>query len=148
MNITQLRETLQRAASLFKSGGADSQAAALEATERLLADSGDETVQQFVERSKAPAITSAPTTPIDVDALVQNLYDWRSDPESFTQAYKTMEGRTFDKATAIAVASKFLGLKPKHFKTKPEALRAIKQKFDDRLYLASKSAMNSKVTPW
>ena len=148
MNITQLRETLQRAAALFKSGGATSQAAALEAAERLLADSGDETVEQFVERSRTPARTSAPTAPVDIDALVQDLYDWRSDPERFAQFYKQMEGRNFDKETAIAVASKFLGLKPKHFKTKPEALRAIKQKFDDRLYLASKSAMNSKVTPW
>ena len=70
------------------------------------------------------------------------------DKIQFGKLYAKMQGPNFKKDKAAQVAALYTGARATAFKSKPSALKAIKQKFEDRAILASKEKMNENVTPW
>lgn len=147
MSINELRTVLQRAAALFRASGAKSQAQAVDCVERLLADSKDETVVDFVSRTQ-DALSGPKPEDLTAEELALRLDNLRADKAAFAVLFTSLQRKEFTKSKAIQVASIFTGARPTAWSTKPQALKAIKRKFDDRVYLASKEAMNAKVTPW
>lgn len=147
MDIMQLRAALRRAASLFKATGAKAQAQSIEAVERLIGETGDRTVEEFVEKTQN-ALKEPPLGSLSVLEIVERLAIVGTDQAKFGALYKQMQSRGFDKNKVLEVASRFTGARKTAWSSKPKALQAIKLKFEERVYLASKDAANSRVTPW
>ncbi|MFM9939751.1 MAG: hypothetical protein ACKVP7_09665 [Hyphomicrobiaceae bacterium] len=147
MSITMLRGVLKRAAGLFEASGAKAQSRDIDAVEKLLADSGDATVDEFVERTLAARNPPKPAelSPVDV---VNKLNEVGTDRAKFEQLVAQLKPPAFGKDKALMAASLFTGARPTAWKTKPQALEAIRQKFEERVYLAGKAALNEGVTPW
>lgn len=147
MSMDQLRGVLKRAAALFDAGGARTQATNLEAVERLLADSGDQSVDDFVDRTVA-AMNAPKPADMEPAQIVAALNEIGTDRNRFNQLVAQLKVPAFNKAKATATASLFTGAKPTAWRSKPQALEAIRQKFEERVYLAAKAAANANVTPW
>lgn len=146
-SISQFRSVLQRAASLFEASGAKTQADDIKAVEQLLADSGDTTVDEFVHRTQAArnAPKAAELPPAEIVAM---LNDIGTDRAKFDQLFAQLKLPAFNKARAMTTAALFTGARTNAWKSKPQALEAIRQKFEERVYLASKAALNENVSPW
>lgn len=147
MAMVNIRATLLRAAALFRAGGALGQARALDQVEQLLADSGDVTVDQFVDRTRA-ALARPRLDEMAVDLIVKRLEAIDTDRSAFSSLLSEMKQRGFSKEKTIEVAVAYTGAQATRLKSKPQALKTIENKFDERVYLASKEAMNQNVTPW
>lgn len=147
MDIVELRAALRRAASLFTAAGARKQTRSIEAVDSLLEASGDKCVEEFVEKTRA-ALKEPPLGALSVLEIVERLAVAGVDRSKFAVLYKQMQARSFDKDKLFEVAARFTGGLKTSWSTKPKALRAIKSKFEERAYLASKDAANSRVTPW
>ena len=147
MSINQLRSVLKRAAGLFEASGAKAQAGDLEAVEQLLADSGDKSVDEFVEQTLAArnAPKFSELAPTDI---VAKLNEIGTDRARFDQLLAQMKTAGVNKAKATGTASLFTGARATAWKSKPQALEAIRQKFEERVYLAAKAKQNENVTPW
>jgi hypothetical protein len=144
MSMEDTRSTLKKVASIFRAGGSKAQATALDDLEKLLADSGDRSIEQFVERSRP----SPPLKDLAVTEIVRKLDDAKIDAAAFALILTAIEAKNFPKAKAIGVAVGYTGAIATRLKSKADALKAISSKFDERVYHSSKEAMNSKVTPW
>jgi hypothetical protein len=147
MDIMELRSALKRAASLFKATGAKTQAQSIVAVENLIGASGDKTVEEFVDKTRT-ALREPQLGSLTVLEVVERLVVVGTDQSKFTALYKQMQSRGFDKDKALEVAARFTGARKTTWTSKPKALQAIKSKFEERAYLASKDAANSGVTPW
>ncbi len=145
MNISELRDVLKRAAGLFAAAGAKSQQKDLEDVEKLLADSGDPTVEDFVQRT--------------VDALDRKLLSSQGDEEVLVQLYAVgakrneadsllTELKGFPKERLSAIGARFTGISVTSVATKAKALKAIETKLKERAYQEGKDRMNAGVTPW
>ena len=147
MDTTELRAVLKRAAALFRSAGAKRETKSIEAVESLIEASGDRTVEEFVEKTQA-ALSEPPLASLSIPEIVERLAAAGTDRSKFNALYKQIQGRDFDKEKTFNVAARFTGARSTTWKSKPKALQAIKSKFDERVYMASKDAANSRVTPW
>ena len=147
MDITELRAALRRAASLFRAAGARPQTQSIEAVERLIGACGDKTVEEFVEKTRA-ALSEPPLESLSVLEIVERLALIGTDQTKFGALYKQMQSRGFDKEKALEVAARFTGARKNSWSSKPKAIKAIKAKFDERVYMAAKNASNSGITPW
>ena len=147
MDTTELRAALKRAATLFKAAGAKTHAKSIEAVEHLIDASGDRTVEEFVEETRA-ALSEPPLASLSVLEIVERLAGAGTDQCKFNFLYKQMQARDFDKEKTVEVAARLTGAKTTTWRSKPKALQAIKSKFEERVYMASKDAANSRVTPW
>jgi len=147
MDITELRGVLKRAATLFGASGAKAQASALNDVEKLLADSGDATVEQFVERTSA-ALDRPPLAGQTVEEVLAQLYEVGGKRHEADRLLSELKGKAFTNESLATLASRFTGLPVKSVATKAKAVKAIKNKLDERAYLESKERMNAGVTPW
>ena len=147
MDISELMGVLKQATSLFKATGAKAQAQSIEAVERVIGASGDKTVEEFVEKSRA-ALEEAPLVSLTALEIIERLAIAGTDQAKFGLLLKRMKSRDFDKEKVLEVASRFTGARRTAWSSKSKALQAIKSKFDERAYLAAKDAANSRVTPW
>ncbi len=98
-------------------------------------------------RSKSPA-KGAALGKAGMLAIVGKLDAANISRPAFDSVMKDLRARSFGKADAVAVASIFTGARPTAFRTKGAAIEAIRQKFEERVYLAAKAKMNENVTPW
>lgn len=147
MNINIIRDALRRAGTLFEVTGAESQAGAIAAVEQVLADCGDETVEDFVDKT-GKALAAPRFEDLTPDVIAAELEGLRTDKAKFALHFAKLQQAGLRKEKVAEVASLYSGARPTAFKTKASALKAIKQTFDDKVYLASKQAMNEGVTPW
>lgn len=147
MSLLSLRNVLKRAAGLFEAGGAKEPAADLHAVEKLLADSGDVTVDEFVERTRDAIRAPKPSDMAPLE-IVMRLNEIGVDRGRFEQFFAELKVPAFNKEMAKTTASLFTGARPTAWKSKPQALDAIRKKFEERVYLAGKAELNRNVTPW
>lgn len=145
MDIADLGRILKRTAAVFRSGGAAAQAEALDAVQDLLSSSGDATVEQFVQTTRTALLGIKALAP---NEIVERLNEIGTDQAEFDVIIGQLRAKDFDKSQAAAVAALYTGARESAFKSKPKALAAIRQKFDERAYLASKAKLNERVTPW
>jgi hypothetical protein len=145
MDIADLSRILKRTAAIFRSGGAPEQAVALDAVQDLLETSGNPTVEEFVRTTREALKGLADVSPTEI---ANRLTAIGTDQSEFEQLLKQLGDRQIDKAKAIAVAVLYTGARESMYKSKPKALAAIRQKFEEEVYHASKTRMNERVTPW
>ena len=147
MDMKSLRSVIERAAGLFAASGAKSQAEAADSVAKLLAQSDDATVDSFVANSK-DALAAPPLHALPPDVIVERLNALKTDRAAFTKLYKGLEAKALGKDQARKIAALFTGARETAWPSKPAALKAIKQKFDDRVFLANKAKQDENVTPW
>jgi hypothetical protein len=147
MKMDAVRSTLARAAALLAASGARPQSDALASVERLLADSGDKTVGEFVERTQT-ALNLPTVGELPPDVIVRKLDDINVDTGAFAAVMADLRAKNVTKEKAVSVALEYTGALPTRIRTKADALKAIQKKFDERVYLTSKETLNSTVTPW
>lgn len=146
-SISHLRRVLQRAVSLFEASGAKAQAGDIKAVENLLAETGDTTVDEFVDRTMT-ALNAPKAAELPPAEIVAKLNEIGTDRAKFDNLFAQLKLSAFNKSKATATAALFTGARATAWKSKPQALEAIRQKFEERVYLASKAALNENVTPW
>lgn len=145
MSIAELRDVLKRAAGLFGSAGAKPQQKDLEDLERLVADSGDATVEDFVERT-TDALDRAPLSAMGDEEILVRLYAIGA---KGNEAVRIMaELKSFPKDRLGKIGSRFTGIPAGSLASKPKALKAIETKLKERAYQEAKDGMNAGVTPW
>ena len=132
---------------MLKAARAKPQAQAVQAVNALLDDARDRSVDEFVDRTaaalNAPKMSDLP--PSDVCTMLREA---GVDKAQFESIYSALSDRSFSKEKTIEIASLFTGARSTAWSTKPQALKAIKMKFDERVFLDSKSRHNVRVTPW
>jgi hypothetical protein len=147
MAISDLSNVLKRAADLFQATGARAQAKEISALAATLDDSGDASVAGFVEQTQE-ALKRPPLAELPAEKITERLCELQGNTSAFSALLKEMNAKSFDKMKTFTVAAQYTGARETAWTTKPKALKAIKSKFEDSLYLASKAAMNAKVSPW
>jgi hypothetical protein len=145
MNIADLSRILRRTAAVFRSGGAAAQAETLDAVQDLLQSSGDATVEDFVLATREALKGLESTSP---EEIVQKLRALGTDQVEFEHLLTQLGEKQISKEKATAVASLYTGARESAYKSKPKALAAIRQKFEDEVYHTSKAKLNERVTPW
>lgn len=145
MEIADLSRILKRTAAIFRSGGASQQAETLDAVQKLLESSGDATVEQFVQNTRGALLGIKAATPAEI---AERLNAIGTDETEFVELLKQLGAKGVDKTKASEVAALYTGAREGAFKSKPKALLAIQQKFDEKVYLASKARLNERVSPW
>lgn len=145
MDIADLSRILKRTAAVFRSGGAEAQAETLDAVQDLLQTSGDATVEEFVKTTREALKGLEDLAPSDIAARLNAI---GPDQAEFEHFFKLISNKQVDKERAIAVAALYTGTRESAYKSKPKALAAIRQKFEDEVYHASKARLNERVTPW
>ena len=147
MSVNQLRGALRRAEEMFSAAGASRQAKALTEVDRVLSPAQGESVEQFVDSTRA-ALT-APALADETSAVVaERLAGVGTDQAIFSSLFEQLKAREFGRDKAIEVAALYTGAGEAMWGSKAKALEAIRLKFEERVYLASKAALNEKVTPW
>ena len=147
MDIAELRAALKKAAAVFRGAGARAQAQSIEAVDSLIRKSGDATLEEFVERTKE-ALQVKPLAELSAAEVIELLADAGTDAAKFNLIFLQLEARSFSKDKALEIAARFTGGRKSSWSSKSKALQAIKSKFDDRVFQASKDSANSGVTPW
>lgn len=145
MDIADLGRILRRTAAVFRSGGASSQADTLEEIQGLLESSGDATVEEFV-RNTRDALKGL--RELSATEIAERLTMIGTDQTEFETLLKQLAEKQIDKTKATEVAALYTGSRAGSYKSKPKALAAIRQKFEEEAFLASKARLNERVTPW
>ena len=84
----------------------------------------------------------------DAEVLAQELTAAGFDEAAFAALIHRMDERAYDKDRVVAVAALYLGRSAKLFKTKPAAIRAMLEAFQQRSYARARNEMNAKITPF
>jgi hypothetical protein len=147
MDIAELTAALKSAMRLFKASGAKPQTKAIEAVEGLIEASGDRTVEEFVERTRA-ALDEPLLAGLSAEAIVERIAAAGTDQRKFTTIFKQLQAKDCQNEKVFDVAARVTGARSTTWRSKPKALQAIKSKFDERVFMASKDPANSRVTPW
>ncbi len=92
--------------------------------------------------------TRPPTHLPEAEELAQELSAAGFDEAAFNAIINRLEERAYDKERVVAVAALYLGRSTKLFKTKPAAIRAMLEAFQQRSYAKARNEMNAKVTPF
>ena len=119
----------------------------MQAVSNLLTDVPDRSVEEFVDKTTA-ALNSPKLADLPASEICAKLRDAGVDKAQFDSLYSAITDRYFAKEKTIEVAALFTGARNTAWSSKPQALKAIKMKFDERVFLDSKSRHNVRVTPW
>lgn len=106
-------------------------------------------VEDGTDMARRAAKKAPPPTPLpDAEELALELTAAGFDEAAFTAIIRRLEERAYDKQRVVAVAALYLGRSTKLFKTKPAAIRALLEAFQQRSYAKERNEMNAKVTPF
>ena len=147
MEIKTLQSALGHAASLLRVGGGKTQAKALDDVSTLLGATGDATVEEFVSKTKEAL---KPPAPVEVSSaeIAQRLHRAGTDKVAFEQVYALLTPKDVAKPKVLQVAQYYIGSPKTTWKSKPQALKAIRAKFDERVFADKRAQANAAVTPW
>lgn len=151
MELKRLKDVLQNVADLFTTSGAAAQAKELKRVTDLLNDAPDRTSDAFVtETMKAldDAARDGSLAEQPASAIVERLRSLDDDKAAFDRIVQVLKAKTVQKELVTEVAGLYTGAGPTAFKTKPKAVKAIEEKHRERAFMASKSRLNERVTPW
>jgi len=111
---------------------------------RFVDEVEDSSVMARKAVKKAPTSAHLPAA----EELAQELTTAGFDEAAFTSIIHRLEDRAYDKERVVAVAALYLGRSIKLFKTKPAAIRAMLEAFQQRSYAKARNEMNAKITPF
>ncbi|MGI9423079.1 MAG: hypothetical protein ACR2PA_07790 [Hyphomicrobiaceae bacterium] len=147
MDISTLARSLKKTAGVLRAAGAKQQTAAVDAVGQLVSETDHETVEEFVDQAVEQLNRPSPKD-MPPEEIVSQLRSAGTDDKAFEALFQAMRDRAFAKDKVMLVASLYTGARKTAWSTKPQALKAIREKFDDSVFLASKAAANENVTPW
>ena len=147
MNMKALAQTLQRAAAMLASANAKPQAEAILGVAEVIAQQPDASVEAFVGETRAK-LDAPKLHELSAQAVVERIVAARNNRQETLSILAALKSAPLDKSKAIEIATLLAGQRKVHFKSKPQALRDIEERIQERLYLDSKDAMNKGVTPW
>lgn len=146
MSMKQIQDILSRASGVLRAAGAK-QAADVAAVAKLIGDSPDGSIDELVAAS-INALRQPGPAEMTAKEMAAQLYKVGDEKVAFDQLYSAISQRQFSKEKAFEIAGLYTGAGPKAWRSKSDALKAIKRKFDERVYLEAKSRLNDEVTPW
>lgn len=147
MDIKSLQSALSHAAALLRAGGGKPQAKALADVSDLLGSTGDATVGEFISKTKE-ALTPPPPPVVSSRDIAQRLHRAGTDKAAFEEVYAQLTPKDVVKLTVLEAAQYYIGSPKTTWKSKPQALKAIRAKFDERVFMDQRSQANAAVTPW
>lgn len=151
MELKKLKDALQNVADLFAASGAATQAKDVKRVTKLLDDAPDRTSDAFISetvRALDEAERDASLAAQSAAAIVERLRGLDEDKAGFDRVVQVLKAKSVPKELLAEVAGLYTGAGPTAFKTKPKALKAIEEKHRERAFMASKSRLNERVTPW
>jgi len=131
---------------LLVAAGAKRPAADLRKVRDILDEDNQQSVEAFVAETKA--LLSQPLLhELSAEEVAKQLRSAGTDEAKFARLFRELRSKSFTKDKVIEVAALFTGGSTT-WKTKPKALDAIRTRFEDDVYQASKMSQVDKVTPW
>lgn len=146
MNIKELRSLLDRAGAMLVGAGAKRASADLSKVRNILDGDDQQSVEAFVAETKA-LLSQPPLHELSAEEIAKRLRAIGTDESQFARLFAELKSKSLSKDKVIQVAALFTG-GSSAWKSKNKALDAIRTRFEDDVYQASKMAQVDKVTPW
>lgn len=148
MDTKRIQQILTYAAGVFSAAGvAQAKVKAVTEIADLLGDAPDDSVEEFVARSKSeldkPGLHELPA-----DEIAAQLRAAEPDPAMFESLVAEIRGRKFSKDKAVEIAAQYVGVPLPARASKAKAVQAIEARFHDQKFQDSKARLNQRVTPW
>jgi hypothetical protein len=145
MDVGDLRRTLQRAGRLFGASGATASAASLDRLDAALSRHEGRTPVADVVREAAATLAEPAPHERSAESIATELDRLGTDEAAFASLLQVIESRAFPVAKACEVALRYANAQER---TKPKALKAIRHKFESRVWYAAKDKLDEGVTPF